>query len=78
MNREQFRLGIRHALPIVPGYVPLCTAFGILARSNHFPSYLAGLFLAAIPTFLMAMKTKSLLYTLLVGIATMAILNALD
>ncbi len=33
--------------------------------------------LAAIPTFLVAVKTRSLLFTLLAGVASMALLNAL-
>ncbi len=34
MNRKQFLLGVRSALPIVLGYLPLAMAFGVLAKSG--------------------------------------------
>ncbi len=35
MNRKEFQLGVKEALPIVLGYFPLAMAFGVLARASH-------------------------------------------
>ncbi|MDQ0286337.1 4-azaleucine resistance transporter AzlC [Desulfofundulus luciae] len=35
MNKRYFLLGVKDALPVVLGYLPLGMAFGVLARSGH-------------------------------------------
>ncbi len=58
-----------------PAVLGALTAISILAPEGEiFISFKNKYLLAFFPTFLIAIKTKSLFYTLLVGIITMAIL----
>jgi 4-azaleucine resistance transporter AzlC len=43
-----FLLGVRAALPIVVGYVPIAISFGIVARDGGLPLWLAGLMSAIV------------------------------
>ncbi|SHI45045.1 AzlD domain-containing protein [Desulfofundulus thermosubterraneus] len=65
------------------GYVPVAVLAALVAPEIFLNGGVPALtlenknLLAAIPTFLVAVKTRSLLFTLLTGVASMALFNAL-
>ena len=42
-NKENFLRGVKAALPIAVGYIPIAIAFGLLAKSVGVPSYVSAL-----------------------------------
>lgn len=40
-NKEQFLRGVKAAVPIAVGYLPIAVAFGLLAKSAGIPSYVS-------------------------------------
>ena len=42
-NKEHFLRGVKSALPIAVGYIPIAIAFGLLAKSVGIPSYITSL-----------------------------------
>ena len=42
-NKENFLRGVKSAVPIAVGYIPIAIAFGLLAKSAGVPSYVSAL-----------------------------------